>query len=1312
MRALALFEPIACQQSVMNWQFRIDVGGTFTDCIGISPEGSMHTAKVLSSGVVPGVLTVIADRVVEDPQRSGEVDECWRGAQLRVIGRELPAAAHTSRVVAFDGVRGRFTLETPLPVATGEHLEYELTTGEDAPLLAIRRILRLRLDEPVPAVDIRLGTTRGTNALLERRGARTALVTTRGFADALSIGDQARPRLFDLAIRKPEMLFERVLEIDERVAADGSVLVELDENRVREALEELRREGIESLAICLVNACSAPEHEQRIARIAAATGFEEISVSSLVSPVMKLIPRGETTVVNAYLNPVLRSYIERLSAPLQTSGTSKLRLMTSRGGLVSPERFLGKDSILSGPAGGVIAFSRLAQRAGFASSIGFDMGGTSTDVARFDGKYLYDHEAVKAGVRLATPMLSIETVAAGGGSLCHFDGVRLLVGPRSAGASPGPACYGRGGPLTVTDCNLAVGRLLPEEFPFPLDTTAVQERLEELVEEIAASPLGVRYTPRSLAAGFLEIANANIVRAIRRVSIARGFDPADDALVVFGGAGGQHACAIADALDMRSIYVHPHAGLLSAVGMGLADVTQKVERPVHRPYSPETLADLALLFEEMDRQARAAVLAEGIPESEILPPRHSLDLRYRGVEGVLTVDCPPDGNDRAEFERLHRLRYGYLHHDRELEVVSARTEVVGRLPETAPESADVRRTLPDNKRAGETASVEKASTQRQPPQTSPLYCGGEIRPAAVWRREDLHPGQVIAGPAIVCEPTSTLVVETGWTARVTPLGELILKRTDSGTAARRRAAVAATTDAQSVTIDPVTLEIFNNQLASIAEQMGATLQLTAQSTNVKERLDFSCAIFDAGGGLVVNAPHVPVHLGAMSETIRRLIADHPNMQPGDVFLTNDPYRGGSHLPDVTVITPVHTGEGDLLFFTASRAHHAEIGGMTPGSMPPFSRTLAEEGVLLRSFRIVAAGESRRKELLEQLTARRWPSRSPEDNLADVDAQIAANRMGAELLLGLIRRSGRGLVESAMHRIQEAAAEKMRLALRSLPDGRYSMTDHLDDDSPVAVTISIKGDAATVDFTGTGPVLPTNLNANRAIVTAAVMFVFRCLIAEEIPLNGGVLEPVEIVLPECLLNPPAADDPDDCPAMVGGNVETSQRVVDVLLGALSLAAASQGTMNNLTFGDGQFGYYETICGGSGATADADGASAVHTHMTNTRLTDVEILERRYPVRVREFSIRRNSGGAGSRRGGDGIVRSLEFLRPLKVSMLSQRRGSHRPFGLRGGLPGAAGVNRLHRTTGEVVNLGGAFQIDVQPGDILTIETPGGGGWGAP
>ena len=1254
-----------------RWQFWLDVGGTFTDCLARRPDGTLLRRKVLSSAIVKQAVLAgsSAERVLIQRDESLP-DDFWRGYSLRLSGAEATDASQ--RIANYDSGQGALMLETPLAAAPAAGQTAELVSPEDAPLLTIRLFLGKLLDEPLPPCRLLLGTTKGTNALLTRRGARCALVTTRGFRDVLAIGYQNRPKLFELAIKKPMPLFEAAVEIEERLSADGSVIMPLNVAAARRELEALRAQGIESLAICLLHSYKNPVHEEALGRLAHELGFEEVSLSSRVSPLARIVSRGDTTVVDAYLNPLLRSYVAQLTAALPGS---EVRLMTSGGGLISGEHFSGKDSILSGPAGGVVGFSRAAQAAGFDKAIGFDMGGTSTDVARFDGRFEYEQETEKAGVRIVAPMLAIETVAAGGGSICRFDGVKLVVGPQSAGADPGPACYGRGGPLTVTDCNLILGRLVPEHFPFGLDLAAAEARLAEIAREVAA--VGKPLSHCELAEGFLSIANANMAQAIRSISLAKGCRPSDYILVAFGSAGPQHACAVARQLGIGKILIHGDAGVLSALGIGQADVVRHQVAAVYEPLEPAALAQLAPRFTELEAAAAAEVSAEGVPPERI-EVRRSLELRYRGVDAALEIGEPPSGDYDAAFAQEHERLYGYTHGGRPLEIVAARVQAVGRV--------------------GQVFNLSSPSPGRRPVVVS------EAGAIPIHERSDLVAGAIVTGPAIVVEPLTATIVDEGWRAEVLAGGELLL--TDQAVPPS-----AGVPSAAAIEVDPVQLELFNGRFTAIATQMGITLRNTAGSVNVKERLDFSCAIFTADGDLVVNAPHIPVHLGAMSQTVKQILQDNPRMQPGDVFVTNDPYRGGSHLPDVTVVTPLFDNP-ELRFLVASRAHHAEIGGITPGSMPPFSRNLAEEGVLLRNVQLAQVGHVRWDELRANLLAGPYPSRAVEDNLSDIAAQMAANLQGARDLAQLIDEQTWPGVSAYMRHIQDAAERKMRAAFARLQNGRREFVDHLDDSTPIRVAITIHGERATIDFTGTGPVLPGNLNANRAIVTAAVMYCLRLLVAEDIPLNQGLLKPVEIILPECLLNPPRRERPADCAAVVGGNVETSQRVVDVLLGALGLAAASQGTMNNLLFGDATFGYYETICGGSGATADSPGADAVHTHMTNTRLTDPELLERRFPVRLLEFSIRRSSGGRGRMCGGDGVVRRIEFLRELTLSLLSQRRGPYPPYGLHGGQPGKVGTNRLKRAGGNTEVLPALAQVAVRAGDVLSIETPGGGGWGTP
>jgi 5-oxoprolinase (ATP-hydrolysing) len=1263
-------------------QIWIDVGGTFTDAVLLEPDGELRTTKVLSTGVVKGRVLRVATGGRLDTDIRDFSPGFFHDYELTCVDPPEGEAFRTRvqcRAGKSEGEGVRLELRDRLPPWLVAGARIELSGGEPAPMLAIRRLLGLGRGDPIGPVEVRLGTTRGTNALLERKGAATAWVTTQGFGDILRIGNQDRPRLFDLNIRKPTPLYDAAVEVRERRDAGGRVLITLDEEATRERLRPLRQQGIRSLAVCLMHAYRDGAHEGRIREIAGELGFEHISISSEVSPTIKIVARGDTTMVDAYLTPVIRDYLADIGSALPGS---RLGVMTNAGMLAAPGSVGGKDVVLSGPAGGVVGFAGAARGAGLGRAIGFDMGGTSTDVSRYDGEFEYEYETTKAGVRIVAPMLAIETVAAGGGSICGFDGTRLTVGPESAGADPGPACYGRGGPLAVTDLNVYLGRVQGDFFPFELDREAVVLRLEELEASVAASG-GARVGARELAEGLLRIANEHMAAAIKKISVARGYDVREYGLVGFGGAAGQHVCAVARALGMRRALVHPLASVLSAYGMGLAEEGRFAVRTVLRPEGAGTWTVLEGLFAEMESELREKMLAEGIAERRLAEPERRLEVRYRGQNATLEVIFGETDAVRTAFEERHRQLYGHDFPGRDLEIVHARVRL------------KARGARPRRVEAGESEHVPSPTLYRK------VVFGGEAAETPAHWMSDLMPGARIKGPALLLEENSCVVVEPGWDVKYTGRGELIL--TDAGEV---DAGAGSTTE-----INPVDLELFNHRFAAIAEQMGATLQRTALSVNVKERLDFSCALFTAEGDLVANAPHVPVHLGAMSECVKRVMEDVPDLAPGDVILTNDPMRGGSHLPDLTAITPAFDESGKrLLFFTASRAHHAEIGGKRPGSMPPDSTTLAEEGVLLRHFRVVDRGEPRLDALRELLVSAPYPSRSPEENVADASAQIAANRRGVLAVEALMARAGRKVTQAYMRHVQTAAETKVRECLRGMGDGVYRFEDAMDDGSAIRLELTIHDGAARLDFTGSAGVHPGNLNANRAIVSAAAIYCFRCLIGEDIPLNSGVLAPVEIVLPEGMLNPPAHEDAERCPAVVGGNVETSQRIVDVILGALGVVAASQGTMNNLTFGDAGFGYYETLCGGSGAGPDFDGADAVHTHMTNTRLTDPEVLEAQFPVRLRRFEIRRESGGGGRQRGGDGVRREIEFLAPVEVSLLTQRR-TRAPYGVQGGEAGAPGRNRLRRSgSGDYASLGPIDRFRASPGDRLLIETPGGGGFG--
>lgn len=1288
------------------WQFWIDAGGTFTDWLARSPQGQLSHGKVLSSGATRGTaVEFTGPGECRLPELAGHPGGFWEGYRLRLWNRAgtLCGEAVVSR---FPGLNGVIRLDRPVARLEPDSLAgWEIISPEPAALLAIRKRLNLRLSDNLPRIELFLGTTRGTNALLTRTGARTAFVTTRGFEDLPRIGTQDRPRLFDLHVVRPEPLFERVVGLDERLAADGSVLRPLDGEEVRSRLVELRAAGIESLAICLLHGFRHDRHERLVGQIARELGFAEVSLSSAIAPQIRMVPRGETTVLDAFLNPVIRSWCDTLQSKLGPE--SRLHLMTSGGTLVARERFTGKDSVLSGPAGGVVGFARAAEAAGFRQSIGFDMGGTSTDVARHGGVFEREYETCKAGVRILTPVMAIETVAAGGGSVCRFDGVRLRVGPESAGADPGPACHGAGGPLTVTDLNLLLGRISAAQFPFRLDEAASRRRLEELCDQVRAAT-GHCDAAETVALGLLEIANQAMALAIRSVSVRRGYDPRGHALVAFGGAGPQHATAVAGRLGIHEVLVHPLCSMLSAVGISQSGRSAHASLPVLLPFA-SVRTDLEGRFAEVCGKARRLLENEGEEPGQPVELRQRMDLRYQGAESALTIELPADTDWESAFAHEHRRLFGYLQ-DRPVEVVAVRAEAIRAQPDQVAVAATAARP------PGGDPSLAK------PPVEVQLWSRGPdgqavARTVPLLDWAGLQPGDSRPGPLLVASASTSVVVEQDWTLHVLPDRQLLLSRAaPPGVSAQAASAGSAPRDPAPAS--PVELEIFSQQFVAIARQMGITLQRTAISVNIRDRLDFSCAIFSAAGQLVVNAPHIPVHLGSMGETVRSVIAANPQVQDGDVFVTNHPYRGGSHLPDVTAVTPVFipsakttTGVGRPDFWVASRGHHAEIGGRTPGSMPPDATCLADEGVLLDNVLAIEAGVERLDRVERLLRESRWPSRNPADNLADLRAQIAANQLGVRELQRLVAASSSAMVRKMMDEVRAAARTLVERRLEQMPDGNFRFSDQLDSGARIAVAIEKRGCRLRVDFSGTDPVQPDNLNANRGIVSAAVMYVIRCLLDDDIPLNDGLLEPVEIGLPEnCLLNPLPGPDAATSPAIVGGNVETSQRVVDVLLGALELAAGSQGTMNNWLMGGPGFGYYETLGGGTGATPAGPGASAVHSHMSNTRLTDPEVLETRYPVRLLECAIRRGSGGAGRHRGGDGMVRSIEFLQPLTVSLLTSRRET-RPCGMAGGQPGEPGVNRLERADGRIELLPFRTAVEVRPGDRLTIETPGGGGWGA-
>jgi len=1158
----------------------------------------------------------------------------------------------------------------------------------DAALQGIRETLGVDTNDPIPAeriASVKMGTTVATNALLERKGDRTVLVITEGLGDALRIGYQNRPKLFVRHIELPEMLYERVIEAPERLLADGTVRKELDEETVRRGLQDAYDAGIRAAAVILMHGYRYPAHEARIGAIAREIGFTQVSVSHEVSPLMKLVSRGDTTVVDAYLSPILRRYIDGLAGEL---GGTRLMFMQSSGGLARADFFQGKDSILSGPAGGVVGAVRTSERADQPRIIGFDMGGTSTDVSHYDGEFERAFETEVAGVRMRAPMMAIHTVAAGGGSILHFDGSRYRVGPDSAGANPGPACYRRGGPLTVTDANVCVGKLQPDSFPAvfgpnadqPIDADIVRQRFEDLAKEIEAAT-GDKRSAQEVANGFIAIAVENMANAIKKISIQRGYDVTDYTLCCFGGAGAQHACLVADALGMTKVIIHPLAGLLSAYGMGLADTTSMRERAVEAALDDDQVSALQTAVAELEEEALAELAGQAILADRIDVLRQ-VHLRYEGSDTPLIVDFDDAAGMRAQFETVHRQRFGFAAPDKPLIVEAVAVEGRGR-------AEDSKAFLQD--------AVADAGPLPAPGSTVTVHTTEGTHDTPIYYRAHVPADTPVPGPAIITEPNSTIVIEPGWQAVLNERAELLLTRV----VAKERAHAIGTA------VDPVMLEIFNNLFMSIAEQMGSTLQNTASSVNIKERLDFSCAVFDATGNLVANAPHMPVHLGSMSESIKTVIRERGDtIKQGDVYVLNAPYNGGTHLPDVTVITPVFDEDtGALLFFTGSRGHQADIGGISPGSMPPDSTTIDQEGILIDNFTLVDGGHLREAEMLALLNSGPYPARNPAQNMADLKAQVAACEKGVQELRRMVDHFGLDVVQAYMGHVQDNAEESVRRVIDRLHDGKFVYPFDDGFELRVAITVNHEARSLKIDFTGTSGQHPGNYNAPRAVTMAAVLYVFRMLVDDDIPLNQGCLKPIEIIIPDGSML-----DSSYPAAVVAGNVETSQNLTDTLIGALGVMGAAQGTMNNFTFGNARYQYYETVSGGSGAGPGFDGTAAVQVHMTNTRLTDPEVLEWRYPVMLDSHRIRPGSGGPGQWTGGDGTIRRIRFLEPMTAGVLA----SHRvvpPFGAAGGEPGQCGRNWVERADGtRDESSSGRWEVEMNAEDVFVIQTPTGGGFG--
>lgn len=1153
---------------------------------------------------------------------------------------------------------------------------------KDAAVHGIRELLDLKADTPVPSgfiEAVKMGTTVATNALLERKGERTVLFITKGMKDLLRIGYQNRPKLFDLNIQLPELLYEDVVEVEERLDADGNILSPLNCTAAREALSRAYGKGYRSVAIALMHSYRFPDHEKRLGEMARQSGFDQISLSHEVSPLIKLVGRGDTAVVDAYLSPILRRYVDQVAEALgaHSGGCERLMFMQSNGGLTDARLFHGRDAILSGPAGGVVGMVRSAAELGFEKLIGFDMGGTSTDVCHYAGEFERSFETEIAGVRMRAPMMSIHTVAAGGGSILSYRDGRMQVGPESAGSNPGPAAYRRGGPLTVTDCNVLLGKLNPDHFPHvfgpdadqPLDKDTVCQKFEELAAEI-----GDGKSPEELAEGFLRIAVENMANAIKQISVQRGYDVTQYTMNCFGGAGGQHACLVADALGMESIFIHPFAGVLSAFGMGLADVRAMREQQFERPLT-DTGASAAL--DAMAQVAGDEVKGQGIDPTDIAISKRA-QIRPRDAQQSLEVAFGAPSDMEADFIAAHQQRFGFAPDSRDLIIDVLIVEAIGQ--------------------TGEQVSLPDPQDTKMEKTTVSVCFEGRWQDVPLVNRASLTLGESLEGPVILTEPTGTNVVEPGWRATCAKGGNLILER----------AVPIKRAEAIGTSVDPVMLEVFNNLFMSIAEQMGATLANTAYSVNIKERLDFSCAIFDQNGDLVANAPHVPVHLGSMSESVRTVLRENEGkIRPGDVFMMNNPYNGGTHLPDVTVITPVFDEDGESILYTvASRGHHADIGGKTPGSAPPDSRTSEEEGVVIDNFLLVEKGQLRDRATRELLASGTYPCRNVDQNMADLAAQIAANATGVAELQKITRQFGINAVHAYMGHVQDNAEESVRRVLDVLKDGKFSYP--MDSGAKIEVEIRVDraGRSATIDFTGTSPQSPLNYNAPMAICRAVVLYVFRTLVGRDIPMNEGCLKPLTLIVPEgSMINPKAPA------AVISGNTEVSQSIADTLYGALGVIAGSQGTMNNFVYGNDVYQNYETICGGTGAGDSFHGTSAVHSHMTNTRMTDPEVLETRFPVRVDEFSIRQGSGGLGKFVGGNGIIRRLTFNEAMTVTTLS----SHRivpPQGAREGASGATGENSVQRVNGEIELLYGNDQAELAKGDTFIMKTPGGGGYGSP
>ncbi len=1288
----------------VTYYFSIDTGGTFTDCIARDSDGNEYRRKVLSNSTLRGNIIKKID------SKTYKIRETWNLQKDIVQGYEFRLLQHTHEpifVERFDFNKELMVLSQPLDIEITNR-SFEITANEEAPILAVRLITQTALSESLPTIHMKLGSTKGTNALLENKGAKIVFFVTKGFKDLLKIGTQQRPDIFAMNVEKPEPLHYKVVEIEERLDAHGQVLrpLVLPDPKI---LEALKAEGIHTAAIALMNSYQNPAHEQEIRHFLIQNGFTDVSVSTELSSLIKFLPRAETTVVNAYLSPVINNYLGNITSTLQidqpdansantTEEGSFLKVVTSAGSLVQAHNFQPKDSLLSGPAGGVVGASAIGKQSGHHRLITFDMGGTSTDVARYDNEFDYRFDLKIGDAYIFSPALAIESVAAGGGSLCYFDGFKLCVGPESAGAFPGPACYGAGGKLTITDVHLLLGRLDARQFGIPVFQEEAEKQLNVLIEEIEGQTKESR-NDEDILTGFLRIANEIMAGAIKKISVAKGYDPSEYSLVAFGGAGGLHVCGIADLLNINTILVPQDAGLLSAYGIGAALLERFAENQLLKPvknYFGDGEGVLQQLFDNLAQEAIAEVKNEGIPQENIEVRQRLAYLRFKGQDTSLDIPLPNEQIDLEEvveqFRQKYEGIYGHWVQNREIEIESIR--VIASVKASADKEA----------------SEEAIPYTPTPSHFIKSYVEEKWRKSPVYIRENLKPGAKIDGFALVLDRHSTTVVEEDWQFTIDAHGTgLITKKKKEN----RPGGYFRMSEYMSEEIE---LELFTNRFMSIAENMGAMLQRTSLSVNVKERLDFSCALLDAKGELVANAPHIPVHLGSLGVCVRSVLDSGVILQDGDTIITNHPKYGGSHLPDVTLITPVYSEYRRLIGYVVNRAHHSEIGGIRPASMPPDAKNLSEEGVIIDPFYLVKGGKVNWKSIREILENAPYPTRSIEENLADLNAALAANRSGEKALKKLVKSHGFDKVQLYMNMLKLNAFNNMGETLNKIPNGTYTAEEFLDDGTPLKVSVQVKNSSCTIDFTGSGGVHSGNLNANPAIVNSVVIYVLRLLLDKNMPLNDGILTPIRINIPKgTILNPDFPDDTTQCPAVVGGNVETSQRLTDTLLKAFGVMACSQGTMNNVLFGNDNFGYYETICGGCGAGETFHGTSAVHHHMTNTRITDPEIFEHRYPVRLDRFEIRQNSGGKGKFNGGDGIIREITFLEPVSLSVLTQHR-KELPYGLKGGSPGQTGEQYLLRGENtndcEKIPLKGIDGMTVDAGDKLVIKTPGGGGFGEP